>query len=89
MPSLSAYRLSGVSLTLYVGYPFTAAPAKCSCCSLPWTWAISSWLLILTLDLGYLFTAAGPDLGRGISPLGLLLPKSSHSAPLLKKLVRR
>ena len=42
-----------VSLTLGVGYLFTAAPAKCSCCSLdegylltapswPWTWSNSS-----------------------------------------------
>ena len=37
MPSLSAYHLTWVSLTLDVGYRFTAAPAKCSCCSLPWT----------------------------------------------------
>ena len=28
MPSLSAYRLTGVSITLDVGYVFTAAPAK-------------------------------------------------------------
>ena len=30
MPSLSAYSLTGVSLTLDVGYLFTAAAAKCS-----------------------------------------------------------
>ena len=34
MPSLSTYRLTGVSLTLDVGYLFTAAPAQCSHCSL-------------------------------------------------------
>ena len=34
MPSLSAYCLSGVFLTLNVGYLFTAVPANCSHCSL-------------------------------------------------------
>ena len=50
MHSLSAYHLTWVSLTLYVGYLFTAAPAKCSCYSLPRTWGISSRPLLLTLD---------------------------------------
>ena len=45
MPSLIPYCLTGVSLTLDMGYPFTAAPAKHSCCSLPWIWGISFWLL--------------------------------------------
>ena len=36
MPSRNTYRLTWVSLTLDVGYLFTAAPAKHSCCSLPW-----------------------------------------------------
>ena len=40
MPSLSTYCLTGVSVTLDVGYLFTAPPAKCS--SLFWTWDISS-----------------------------------------------
>ena len=57
MPSPSAYRLAGVSLTLKVGYLFTAALAKCSCCSLPWMWTISSWPPLLTLDVGYLLLA--------------------------------
>ena len=35
MPSLHAYCLTGVSLTLDVGYLFMAAPAKRSHCSLP------------------------------------------------------
>ena len=52
MPSLSAYHLTWVSLTLDMGYLFTAAPAKCSRCSLPWTWSITSWLPLLTLDGG-------------------------------------
>ena len=38
---------------------------------LPWTWGISSRLL-LTWDEGYLLTAAPPDLERGIAPLGPL-----------------
>ena len=33
MPSLSTYHLTWFSLTLDVGYLFTAAPAKRSCCS--------------------------------------------------------
>ena len=45
MPSLSTYCLTGVSVTLDVGYLFRAAPAKHSCCSLPWAWGISSRLL--------------------------------------------
>ena len=36
MPSLSTYHLTGVSVTLDVGYLFTAAPAQCSCFSLSW-----------------------------------------------------
>ena len=42
MPSLSVYQLTWVRLTLNVGYLFTAAPAKRSCCSLPWMWGSSS-----------------------------------------------
>ena len=47
---------------------------------LPWMWGISSWLLqqstslFLTLDEGYLLTAAPPDLERGIAPLGPPVP---------------
>ena len=36
MPSCNTYRLTCVSLTLDMGYLFTAAPAKRSHCSLPW-----------------------------------------------------
>ena len=46
MPSLSAYCLTWVSLTLDVGYLFMAAPAKCSLCSLPCTWGSSSLPLL-------------------------------------------
>ena len=37
MPSCNTYCLTWVSLTLDLGYLFTVAPAKHSCCSLPWT----------------------------------------------------
>ena len=42
MPSCNTYHLTWVSLTLGLGYLFTAAPAKHSSCSLPWTRGISS-----------------------------------------------
>ena len=60
MPSCNTYHLTWVSLTLGVGYLFTAAPAKHSRCSLPWTRGIS--------------LAAVPDLQRGIAPLGPPVP---------------
>ena len=47
----SICRVTWVSLTLGVGYLFTAAPAK-------------PQPLLLTLDEGYLLTAALPDLQR-------------------------
>ena len=56
MPSCNTYHLTRVSLTLDMGYLFTAAPAKRS--------------LLLTLDKGYLLTTAPPDLECGIAPLG-------------------
>ena len=58
MPSFSTYCLTGVSLTLYVEYFFTAAPAKRSRCSLPWKWGIFSLPLLLTFDVGCLLSAA-------------------------------
>ena len=51
MPSHNAYHLTWVSLTLDMGYLFTAAPAKHSHCSLPWTRAISSRQPLLTLNV--------------------------------------
>ena len=36
-------------------------------------------LLFLTLDEGYLLTAALPDLEHGVAPLALLCPCSCHS----------
>ena len=47
---------------------------------LPWVWGISSQRsskvqpLLLTLDEVYLLTAAPPNLGHGIAPLGPLAP---------------
>ena len=52
MPSCNTYHLTWVSLTLGVGYLFTAAPAKHSHCSLPWTKGISSPLPFLTFNVG-------------------------------------
>ena len=57
MPSCNTYHLTWVSLTLDVGYLFRAAPAKRSCCSLPWM-------------RGYLHTTPPPDLEVGIAPVG-------------------
>ena len=42
MPSCNTYHLTWVSLTLGVGYLFTAAPAKHGRCSLPWMRGMSS-----------------------------------------------
>ena len=53
MPSCNTYHLTWVSLTLGVEYLFTAAPAKHSCCSLPWTRGISLPLLFLTFNVGW------------------------------------
>ena len=58
MLSCNTYRLTWVSLTLDVGYL-----SLHSCSS-------KVQLLLLTLDEGYLLTAAPPDLERGIAPLG-------------------
>ena len=51
MPSHNTYSLTWVSLTLDSGYLFTAAPAKCSHCSLPWMRSISSLPPLLTLNV--------------------------------------
>ena len=51
MPSCNTYRLTWVSPTLDVGYLFTAAPAKCSHCSLPWTRGISSQPPLLMMNM--------------------------------------
>ena len=61
MPSCNTYRLTWVSLTLDVVCLFTAAPARCPRCSLPWTRGISS-------------RPPPPDLERGVAPLSPLIP---------------
>ena len=62
MPSLSACHPIWVSLTLDVEYLFTAAPAKCTCCSLPWMWGSSSWLLLChTATAPAWYTQSIPD----------------------------
>ena len=65
MPSLSACHLSGVSFTLDVGNLLTtAAPplvqgvSPLLCRSWPCTWGIYSGTPLLTLDMGYLISAA-------------------------------
>ena len=55
MPSSNTYCLIWVYLTLDVGYLFTAAPAKHSHCSLPWTRGISSWPALLHFTNCYAF----------------------------------
>ena len=54
MLSCNTYHLTWVSLTLGVGYLFTAAPAKRSHCSLPWMRGISSLPPFLTFNVGWL-----------------------------------
>ena len=66
MPSCNTYRLTWVSLTLGVGVSLHG----CSSTAQP---------LLLTLDEGYLLTAALPDLQRGIPPLGPPAPRSHGS----------
>ena len=52
IPSCNIYHLTWVFLTLCLGYLFTAALAKHSRCSLPWTKGISSSLPFLTFNVG-------------------------------------
>ena len=54
--SRNTYHLTWVCLTLDLVYIFTAAPAKCSCCSLPWTRGISSQPPLLTLNMEQLLS---------------------------------
>ena len=57
MLSGNTYCLTWVSLTLDVGVSLHGCSSKVQ-------------LLLLTLDEGYLLTAAPPDLERGVAPLG-------------------
>ena len=54
MPSCNTYHLTWVSLTLGLGYLFTAPPAKHSRCSLPWTRGISLPPPFLIFNVGWL-----------------------------------
>ena len=63
MPSLNTYRLTWVSLTLFMGYLFTAVPAKCSHCSLPWT-SCPSWPWTWSSSSGPSCTSTGRIGGR-------------------------
>ena len=81
MPSCNTYHLTWVSLTLDVGYLFTAVPAKPSCCSLPWTRGISSPPPLLTLNVELLLLALLPQRSHHSLDLGLLL---SAAAPELR-----
>ena len=58
MPSRNTYLLTWTSLTLDMGYLFTAAPAKHSRFSLPQTWGSASQLPPLTLEVQQLLPAA-------------------------------
>ena len=96
MPTRNTYHFTWVSLTLDMGYLFTAALAKHSHCSLPWTRGISSQLPLLTLNLEWLpcgphmpCAAAAPNLGRGVAPLVCSCAFATwHSLSLSLTLVR-
>ena len=66
MPSCNAYR--------YLGFSYVGRGVSLQGCS------NKAQLLLLTLDEGYLLTAAPPDLERGIAPLG---PPAPAQPPLL------
>ena len=61
MPSRNNYHLIWVSLTLDVEVSLHSCSSK-------------TQPLLLTLDEGYLLTAAPPDLEGGVAPLGPLVP---------------
>ena len=82
MPSLNTYHFTWVSLTWDLGYLFTAALAKRSCCSLPWTRGISSWLPLLTLNVDLLHLALLCPRSHRSLDMGLLL---SATAPDLRR----
>ena len=62
MPSRNTYHLAWVSLTLDVGVSLHGCSSKAQ-------------PLLLTLDEGYLLTAAIPDLQRETAPLGPPAPE--------------
>ena len=64
MPSHNTYRLTWVSVTSDVGVSLHGCSSKAQ-------------PLLLTLDEGYLLTAAPADLEHGVVPLGPLAPKQA------------
>ena len=88
MPSYNTYHLTWVSLTLGMGYLFTAAPAKHSCCSLPWIRGISSPPPFLTSNVGWLLYALLRLRSHHSLDMGLLLlavPLASAAVPDLRR----
>ena len=78
MPPRNTYQFTWVSLTLDVGYPSMAAPAKHSHCSLSWTRGISSRPPLLTLNVRQLLLALLHPCSHCSLDVGLLL---SATAP--------
>ena len=66
--------LSSDALPSYLGFSYLGHGVSLHGCS------SKAQLLLLTLDKGYLLTAAIPDLQRGIAPLG---PPAPAQPPLL------
>ena len=89
MPSHNTYRLTWVSLTSDLGYLFTAAPAKRSHCSLPWTRGISSLPPLLTLNVEFLLLALLQVRSRCSLEMGLLLLAATPDLGCVVALLRR
>ena len=87
MPSCNTSCLTWVSLTADVGYLFTAAPAKCSRCSLPRRRGIFSQPPLLTLNVEQLLSALLPPqqllLGGGLLLLATAPDLMRGSSPRL------
>ena len=62
-------------LPSYLGFPYLGRGVSLHGCS------SKAQPLLLTLDEGYLLTAALPDLQRGIAPLGPLAPAQPQLLP--------
>ena len=60
-----------------------AAPPKHSHCSLPWTRGVSSWPLLLTLDVGYCPSAAPVPCSATLLPI---LDQGEVKIPLITPL---
>ena len=82
MPSRNTYHLTWVSLALDVGYLFTAAPAKRSCCSLPFTRGICLRLPLLTLNVEWLLLALLCPRSRGSVDMGLFLSAAASTSDM-------